>query len=234
MHATTVADVMSRDVVTVEPTMPVKDVTEVLVRHGISAVAVVDACRNVLGVITEADLLRRKEHEDDEVTRKTSRFTPKRLRDQRRKATGRTAADVMTSPAITVRPIETLPTVARLFADAGIRRAFVVDDGWLVGVVARRDLLRAYLRSDDAIRTEIDRDVFGRLLHANPRMVRTTVEHGVVTLTGRVEYESDIDVAVRRIAGVRGVVAVNNRLDYCWNGSIDRPEPATDDVVAGC
>ena len=74
----------------------------------------------------------------------------------------------------------------------------------------------------------IDRDVFGRLLHANPAVVRSTVEHGVVLLTGRVEYRSDIDVAVRRIATVPGVVAVKNRLDYWWNGTIDRPEPVTD------
>ena len=231
MHATTVTEVMTRDVVTVEPTMPVKDVTEELVRHGISAVAVVDTCRNVLGVVTEADLLCRKEHEDDEVATKASLFTPRRLREQWRKATGLTAADVMTTPAITVESTAALPEVARLFTDAGVRRALVVDEGRLVGVVARRDLLRAYLRGDEDIRTEIERDVFGTLLHANPAMVRATVEHGVVTLTGRVEYESDIPIAVRRIAAVRGVIGVKNRLDYCWNGTIDRAEPIADAAV---
>ena len=228
MHATTVAEVMTRDVVAVEPTMPVRAVTEVLVRHGISAVAVVDTRRNILGVVTEADLLHH--NEDDDVAPKMSLSTPRRLREQWRKATGRTAADVMTTPAIAVASAATLPGVARLFSDAGVRRAFVIDDGRLVGVVARRDLLRACLRGDEDIRAEIDRDVFGRLLHANPTMVRTTVEQGVVTLTGRVEYESDIPVAVRRIATVRGVVAVNNRLDYCWNGTIDRVEPVADAV----
>ena len=228
MHTTTVADVMTREVVTVEPATPVKDVAQVLLWNGISAVAVVDTCRNVLGVVTEADLLRRKEHEDDKLPPKPSRFTRRRLRDQWRKAAGLTAADVMTAPAITVESSETLPCVARKLRDAAVRRAFVVDQGRLVGVVARRDLLRAYLRSDEEIRAEIDRDVFGRLLHANPAVVRSTVEHGVVLLTGRVEYRSDIDVAVRRIATVPGVVAVKNRLDYWWNGTIDRPEPVTD------
>ncbi len=232
MHTTTVADVMTPDVVTVEPTMPVKDVTEVLVRHGISAVAVVDAGRGVLGVVTEADLLRRKEHEDDETPQKPSLFTSRRLREQRRRATGLTAADVMASPAITILSTETLPNVARLLGEARVRRAFVVDEGRLVGVVARRDLLRAYLRRDEDIRAEIDRDVFDRLLHANPTMVRATVEHGVVMLTGRVEYESDIAVAVRRIHAVPGVVAVRNRLDYCWDGTIDRTEPVADTVIS--
>lgn len=88
MHATTVADVMTRDVVTVEPTMPVKDVTEMLVRQRISAVAVVDTCRNVLGVVTEMDLLCRKEHEDDQAPPRPSMFTPRRLRKRWRKASG--------------------------------------------------------------------------------------------------------------------------------------------------
>lgn len=228
MHTTTVGDVMTRDVVTVEPAMPVKDLAAILVRHGISAVAVLDSRRNVLGVVTEADLLRRKEHEDDQVPPKAFPFTPRRLREQWRKATGLTARDVMTSPAITVESIATLPCAARLLSDLGVRRAFVVDKGTLVGVLARRDLLRAYLRTDEEIRAEIDREVFGRLLQTNPAMVRATVEHGVVFLTGRVEYESDIDVAVRRIAAVRGAVAVKNRLDYCWDGAIDRAEPVTD------
>ena len=232
MHTTTVGDVMTRDVVTVEAAIPVKDIAQVLLWNGISAVAVVDTCRNVLGVVTEADLLRRKEHEDDEATPKPRLFTPKRRRDQWRKATGLTAADVMTSPAITVASTATLPCVARLLSDAGIRRVFVVDEGTLVGVLARRDLLRAYLRSDKEIRAEIDRDVFGRLLHSDPATVRTTVEHGVVLLTGRVEYRSDIDVAVRRIAAVPGVVAVKNRLDYWWNGTIDRTEPVADTAAS--
>jgi CBS domain-containing protein len=84
-----------------------------------------------------------------------------------RKAAGLTAADVMTSPAVTVSTGTALPQVARRLAPAGVRRLVVVDDGRLVGVVARRDLLRIFLRGDPDIKAEIDRDVLDGALHAN-------------------------------------------------------------------
>jgi CBS domain-containing protein len=212
-----IAEVMVREVVTAALDTPVKDVVELLVTHSISAVPVVNRGGAVLGVVSEADLLCRREHEDQDGST-APWYAGARTRDHYHRAAGLTAAEVMTAPARTIGPDATLPDAARVLAGAGVRRLFVVADGRLVGVVARRDLLRGLLRDDSDIRAEIDRDIFDHVLHANPAAVRTTVEHGVVTLTGRVQYEADKRTAARLVHTVTGVLDVRNRLDYLWNG----------------
>jgi CBS domain-containing protein len=234
MQTTTVEDVMTSMVIGVPPATPVKDIIDLIVGSGISAVPVLDDKGVVLGVVSEADLLCRQEHQDDDVESHRPIALRHRSRVRNRKAAGLTAADIMTTPALTVPSTAFLPSVARLLAKVGVRRLFVVDSGRLVGVVARRDLLRTFLRSDDDIRADIDHAVFDRVLHANPTMVRATVDDGVVTLTGRVDYQDDVDTAEHLVNSIRGVVAVKNRLDYCWDGEApaqtDRPnrrQPAT-------
>jgi CBS domain-containing protein len=223
MRTTTVGDIMTRNVITVGPTMPFKEIVDRLISAGISALPVIDKHGAVLGVVSEADLLRREEHQDDAPTAHPPVFAGHRTHEQWRKAAGLTAADVMTSPALTVSTGTGLPQVARRLAQAGVRRLVVVDDGKLVGVVARRDLLRIFLRGDPDIKAEIDRDVLAGALHANMTMVRATVEDGVVLLTGRLEYEADVATAARLCHDIPGVVSVRNRLDYLWNGAGKHP-----------
>lgn len=222
MRATTVADVMTRQVVTVEPDTPFKDIVDVFVTEGISAVPVVDRAGTVLGIVSEADLLRKEEHLDDEEDARLPALALPHTRTAWRKAAGLTARDVMTAPAVMVTSEAFLPDVARMLARRKLRRLVVVNGGKLVGIVARRDLLRDFQRSDDDIRHEIEQDVFVRTLWADLDTVRATVEHGVVTLTGRLEYQADVDIAVRLVRAMPGVVAVKNRLDYFWNGQADR------------
>jgi CBS domain-containing protein len=223
MRTTTVGDIMTRNVITVGPTTPFKEIVDRLVGAGISALPVIDKHGAVLGVVSEADLLHREEHQDDAATAHPPLFAGHRIHEQWRKAAGLTAADVMTSPALTVSIGTGLPQVARRLAQAGVRRLVVVDDGKLVGVVARRDLLRIFLRGDPDIKAEIDRDVLEGALHANMTMVRATVEDGVVLLTGRLEYEADVATAARLCHDIPGVVSVRNRLDYLWNGAGKHP-----------
>jgi CBS domain-containing protein len=219
MRKTTVGDVMTRNVITVGPATPFKDVVELIVGDGVSAAPVVDGHGTLLGVVSEADLLLRQEHQDDDSGAGPSIFAGRQVRDLWRKAAGRTAAEMMTSPPLTVRSEATLPSAARLLSRSGVRRLCVVDGTRLVGVLARRDLLRAFLRAGEDIQAEIDTDVFEGSLHANRNNVRATVEHGVVMLTGRLEYEDDVATAVRLIRAVPGVVEVKDRLDYVWNGA---------------
>lgn len=218
MYSTTVADVMTRNVVTVEPKTPFKDIVEILADAGISAVPVLDPNGAVLGVVSEADLLCRQEHQDHVDERRLSIFAGHHAREQWHKSTGLTAVELMTAPALTINAKVSLPGAARILAGAKVRRLFVVDGGQLVGVVSRRDLLTTFLRTDADLRATVDRDVFGHVLHANPDSVLATVERGVVQLTGRLEYEGDITTAVRLISSIPGVVEVKNRLDYTWNG----------------
>jgi CBS domain-containing protein len=214
----TVEDVMTREVVTVNPATPFKDLIEVLSAHSISAVPVVDGHGALVGVVSEADLLCRQEHQDDTAGSGPSFFAGRKTREHWRKASAQTAAGAMTSPPLTTTPETALSTAAGLLAQAGIRRLFVVAEGKLVGVLARRDVLSTFLRADGDIRAEINEAVFDHALHANRNNVLATVEHGVVLLTGRLEYEADVATAERRVESIPGVVEVRNRMDYVWNG----------------
>lgn len=120
----------------------------------------------------------------------------------------------MTSPAHTVEPEAAVPNVARLLAGWRVRRLFVVDGGRLVGVVARRDLLRGFLRSDQDIREEIEREVLGRVLWTTPGTVSVVVDNGMVTLSGRLEYQAEVDIAGHLVKAIPGVVNVRNLLEY--------------------
>lgn len=222
MLAMTVADVMTRDVVTVAPRTPFKEVVDVLVTKGISAVPVVDGDGALLGVVSEADLLRKAEHADDEPGAGPSVLSLPGARTRWRKAAALTARELMTSPAHTVSSEAAVPNVARLLAEFRVRRLFVVDGGRLVGVVARRDLLRGFLRSDDDIRTDIEREVFGRVLWAPAGAVSATVVNGEVTLTGRLEYEAEVEITGHLVRSIPGVVHVTNRLTYQWIDDADR------------
>jgi CBS domain-containing protein len=222
MRAMTAADVMTRDVITVGPQAPFKEIVDILVENGVSAVPVVDGRREVLGVVSEADLLRKEEHADDEPTAGPSVLTLPHVRARWRKAAAVTARELMTSPAHTVSPEAEVPNVARLLARLRVRRFFVVDGaGRLVGVVARRDLLRGFQRADDDIRREIEREVFGRVLWAIPGAVSAEVADGIVTLSGQLDFEADVDIAGHLVKAMPGVVGVRNRLSYRWLDEAD-------------
>ena len=218
MHTTTVSDVMTHDVVTAAPATPFKDLVDLMVGEGISALPVVGAGGHLLGVVSEADVLCKDEHLDDQPQVVPPRFARHSVHAHWAKATGLTAAELMTSPALCIASDASIPTAARQLVQAGVRRLCVVDGGRLVGVVARRDLLRPFLRGDREIKDQIDTEVLHTALRVNPAMVRVTVEHGVVLLTGRLEYQGSVATAIELIRAVPGVVAVRNRLDWQWNG----------------
>ena len=128
-----------------------------------------------------------------------------------------TAGAMMTAPAITIGPDATIPAAARLMNTHHIRRLPVIDeDGKLVGVVTRRDLLSVFLRPDADIVHDV-RQVLGELPVADPKDVTVTVKHGVVTLTGTARPEPGqeqdlIPLALRLIWDIDGVVDVVNKL----------------------
>ena len=129
-----------------------------------------------------------------------------------------TANALMTSPAITIGPDATIPAAARLMNTHHVRRLPVVDeDGKLVGIVSRRDLLSVFLRPDGDIVHDA-RQVLDELPLTSPKDVIVAVRHGVVTLTGTMRPESEDDerdllpLALRLIWDIDGVVDVVNRL----------------------
>jgi CBS domain-containing protein len=204
---------MTRDVACAHEDTPYKELVKLLASRRVSALPVVDKRGRVLGVVSEADLLRKQQQQP---VRPVARLlSARRRRRERAKAEATVAAELMTRPAVTVDPLATVTEAARRMHRAGVKRLPVVDVvGRLVGIVSRVDLLRSFLRPDKELRQEIVEDViFGDLFMA-PNRFDVDVQDGVVTLQGRCERRSLIPTVLRAVAAVDGVVRVVNRLSY--------------------
>ncbi|WP_262286512.1 CBS domain-containing protein [Micromonospora sp. MA102] len=213
MRTWQVGDVMTRDVATVGEETPYRRIVDVLVRHGVSGVPVVDSFHRVLGVVSEADLLHKVEWAGRPDERRV--FEGRRRRTAREKSTALVARDLMTAPAVTTHARATLPAAARLMDREAVKRLPVLDDlGRLVGIVTRGDLLRVHLRTDAEIREEVVREVLRRVLTVRDGLVTVQVRAGEVTLDGRLDRRSAVELAGRLAGQVGGVVAVRNAIGY--------------------
>jgi CBS domain-containing protein len=212
MQHRSVHDVMTQEVVTARPDTPFKEIAALFHRNDITAIPIVDDQGRPLGMVSEADLIRKEAVLPDPEGR-----TPGRWLDahDRARAEAETAGGLMTSPAITARASWTIAEAARQMDKHKVKRLAVVDEvGRLVGIVSRRDLLQVFLRHDAAIREEIVHDVLGQTLWLAPGDVQVAVRDGVVTLTGRVPRRSLVPITEQLCRAVDGVVAVHQTLDW--------------------
>ncbi len=204
-----VRDVMTQPVVAVREDAPYKEIADVLAAREVSAVPVLDATDRLVGVVSEADLLHKMEYQEPHRRPALSR----RRRTARQKADGDVASALMSSPAITIPPDAGIVSAARRMEENGVKRLPVVDElGHLVGIVARRDLIRVFLRADGAIRRDVIDQVLRCTFWLTPADVSVAVHGGVVTLTGVMEHHAMIDIVVRLTQAVDGVVDVVSRL----------------------
>lgn len=172
MHHRTVEELMTREVVRAPRDMPFKEIVGLLAENDATAVPVVDELDRSMGVVSEADLLRKASTQADPPGRIP---LPHAEAWERVKAEGARAEELMSAPAVCARPEWTVVEAARLMAVQNVRRRPVVDErGWLRGIVNRGDLLRIFLRRDDAICEEITGDVLRRTL--GPASSEVTVE----------------------------------------------------------
>jgi CBS domain-containing protein len=216
MAVRTVLDVMSAPVVSVGTATPYKEIVDRLAERGVSSVPVLDAGGTVVGIVSEADLLHKLALGGEEPQRRL--FERKRRAAQRVKAEGDTAEDLMTSPVVTVSPRASVVRAAKIMEDERLKRLPVVDDeGHLVGIVSRRDLLRTYRRSDEAIRHDVTHDIIQGMLFTGPPEMDAEVADGVVTLTGATDRRSTAQIAERLVRGVPGVVDVVSELSYGYD-----------------
>ncbi|MGW4564589.1 CBS domain-containing protein [Streptomyces sp. NPDC004561] len=205
-----VSDVMTAAAVAVPREARFKEIVRVMDERHVSAVPVVEDHGRVVGVVSEADLLSKEEFRD----RAPARFERTSRRSDLAKAKGMTAEELMSAPAVTVRPDDTLSQAARLMAVHRAKRLPVVDDeGCLCGVVSRGDLLKGFLRSDEDIEEEVRRTVVSYLFPLHAHAIHVSVRNGIVTLDGPVHDTSLGWVAERLVGGLEGVVGVEARLE---------------------
>jgi CBS domain-containing protein len=201
----TVADVMTVRVHVASPLTPFKLLVRLIEENRISAVPVVNQQGVPVGVVSESDLLL-----------KESRVA-KRHGD-RVKTEATIAADLMTSPPITVRTDALIADAARLMQERNVRRLVVVDArGRIAGIVSRSDLLQIFLRTDEDLREEIIHGILPAIVPNDARTVDVDVRSNVITLAGEVDRRSDVEILIRMARDIDGAVYVVNRLRYRWD-----------------
>ena len=212
-------DIMTRNVITVAPDATITEVAELLIANKVSAVPVVDPDGAVVGIISEGDLIRRSEiigeHHPSMVQIWMSKSAD--LAIDYIKSHGMLARDIMTSDIVTVNVLSANATIARRMVEHGVKRLPVLQDGKLVGIVSRGDLVPLLVdhpsqtekpehRADAAVCVDLEKLFDEQGLASG--LVDMVVEDGVVHLSGTVENAAvgrAMKVAAETIAGVKMV-----------------------------
>lgn len=214
------SDIMSSPVIAVGPQGSVQEVAELLYDRRISAVPVVEEGR-LVGIVSEGDLLRRREIGTDRAARTGSWwlrfFSTDRSPAEYVKSHARRAQDIMTREVATVTPDTPVAEIATLLETRGIKRVPVLDDGKLTGIVSRSNLVQALAvtRPSDAARPGDDQAIRASLLAELERqpwwprvLSNVVVTDGVVHFWGLFDSEDEREasqVAARNVPGVRGI-----------------------------
>jgi CBS-domain-containing membrane protein len=207
MIINTVRDVMTRKVVTATPSTSWKDAVRLIEDAHVHALPVVEDGR-VVGVVAESDLLLKEEMQTGPLT---MRSISRHARRDRIRARATTVGQMMTKPAVTIDPDAQLGTAARLLHRRRIGRLPVLDARHeLVGIVTRSDLLRVFLRDDAEILDEVNQ-VLANLAPQVGTDITSTVQDGVVSLSGDVERLSLALALLGEVRLIGGVVAIEDR-----------------------
>jgi CBS domain-containing protein len=209
-----VRDVMTTHVVAVRANASFKEIAATLRGQRVSAFPVLGDGGKVIGVVSEADLIA-KEALVAGYEKHPGPLSGLLHRRELEKAKGVTAAELMTQPPVTTGADDLVSHAAHLMHSRQVKRLPVVDeDGCLVGIISRTDVLSVFSRPDEDIRREVTETVILKEFLTDPASFTVTVKDGIVTLEGKPESAPvgrDIVAAVRHI---EGVVAVRDRLAY--------------------
>lgn len=209
-----VKDVMATRVVAVREDATYKDILTALREYRISACPVIDPDGHVVGVVSEADLLPR------EIGPQPFRGPGRLLRasgrrGERAKAAGLTAAQLMSTPPVTISPQASVTEAARQMHERGVKRLPVVNEaGRLVGLVSRIDVLSVFARLDSQIRDEVIHKVIAGKFKLNQEAFEVTVASGIVTITGQADNPTVAAELIKAIRQVEGVIDIWDKIGY--------------------
>jgi CBS domain-containing protein len=221
---TTVAEVMTREVLFVSPTTPLRDVAARMIDAGVSGLPVVRDGQ-VIGVISETDLLAKEALLGEAAPGSLSLALSATRRHAAAAKGARTASGAMTAPAITTAPNVGVAAAARLMIERTVNRLPVVEDGRLVGIVTRSDLIRIFLRSDAELLDSIRREVLLDTLLLDPAAFTIRVNRGNVSINGSVPRRSLAEAVDRQIRRTPGVVTVSADLRWEVDDHDNHAEP---------
>jgi len=210
-----ISQLMQPEVVVAREAQSLKEAAATLVAHGISGMPVCNESGQVVGVLSEADVLYKERGRMEPRGGALAWLFEDDNAEARAKAQAQTVAEAMTTPAITIGPGATAAGAARLMLEHGINRLPVVaEDGRLIGIVTRADLVRAFTRADHEIAAEIRDDILQRVLWVNPSAFTVSVRDGDVELTGELETEGQVELLGSLVERVPGVVSVRANVGH--------------------
>ena len=202
---------MTKVVVTASPDDSFKEVVDRMLARGVSSLPVVTPDGRVVGIVSETDLIANEAFEPRK--RGALALVGQALSGHDaafvRKAGESRVRELMTADVTCVDPDLPVHKAARAMLDREVNHLPVVDDGQLVGVVSRQDLLAVFRRPDDDIRAEIEHKLHDPLWAPDDVRVTVDVRDGVVTANGSVRTRSDCEVVTRMLENVAGAIAVD-------------------------
>lgn len=192
-------DIMTRSVLTVRTSSPVHQAAGLMTEHGITSLPVLDENDRVVGIVSEADLIRARMPHDP---RSRLSQLPREQPDP-----ARWVNEVMSGAVICVGSGADTADLAALMLDNNVRAVPIVDGAQLVGIVSRRDLLRTLLRDDAGIGAEVSQRL--EEYAGKPDRWEVTVQDGVVSISGHLDDESEHKIVTTLARTVPGVVRVH-------------------------
>lgn len=212
-------DVMTRDVVHISPATGVRHAVAVMLQNNVSGLPVVDDQGRVCGMLTEGDLLLRREIRLSPRPARSPEIISELDLERYINSNGWSVADVMSQDVIVAGPDSEISDIAQSLQTHRIKRLPIVEDGKLIGIVSRRDILPLIIdapvtilpRGDASIRLAL-RTRLRSDLGLTPQKVQVTVKEGHVTLEGQVESELKRK-AVRSLVEGLGVGAIRDRIE---------------------
>ncbi|HUI97518.1 MAG TPA: CBS domain-containing protein [Xanthobacteraceae bacterium] len=222
-------DVMVAPVVTVKPSASVKEVAKILLDNRISALPVVDDGGKVVGLVSEGDLMRRADlgTQRHRAWWLAALFAEEEaLAAEYVKAHGRKVSDVMTKRVITAAPETSLNEIAGLLEKHSIKRVPIVENGALVGIVSRANLIQA-LATDRKVLdiplpdAKLRDNILAHLREqpwAHTSLLNVTVNDGIVDIWGITQSKAEKEALRVAAESTPGVRAVNdNVVMQTWN-----------------